>query len=83
MTPQHVLERTLERLGANESIPVDCRVIAASKADLVALAAEGGFRADRLYRLYVAQIGLPPLRERREDVPLLLEHFVWRRHAAS
>ncbi|VVE09341.1 two component, sigma54 specific, Fis family transcriptional regulator [Pandoraea terrigena] len=76
-------ERTLEQLGANESIPVDCRMIAASKADLVALAAEGGFRADLLYRLYVAQIGLPPLSERREDVPLLLEHFVWRRHVAS
>ncbi|MEI6000482.1 sigma-54-dependent Fis family transcriptional regulator [Paraburkholderia bengalensis] len=69
-------ERTLERLGANESIPVDCRVIAASKADLAALSAEGGFRADLLYRLNVAQIELPPLRERREDVPLLFEHFV-------
>ncbi|WP_109482093.1 sigma-54 dependent transcriptional regulator [Paraburkholderia sp. C35] len=69
-------ERTLERLGANESIAVDCRVIAASKADLAALAAEGGFRADLLYRLNVAQIELPPLRERREDVPLLFEHFV-------
>ncbi|AMV48178.1 sigma-54-dependent transcriptional regulator [Paraburkholderia caribensis] len=69
-------ERTLERLGANESIAVDCRVIAASKADLTALSADGRFRSDLLYRLNVAQIELPPLRERREDVPLLFEHFV-------
>lgn len=58
-------ERTLERLGANESIAVDCRVVAASKADLSELAADGRFRADLLYRLNVAQIELPPLRERR------------------
>jgi two-component system C4-dicarboxylate transport response regulator DctD len=51
-------------------------VVAASKADLAALSAEGGFRADLLYRLNVAQIELPPLRERREDLPLLFEHFV-------
>ena len=69
-------ERRIERLGANESIPVDCRVVAASKADLAELAADGRFRADLLYRLNVAQIELPPLRERREDVPLLFEHFV-------
>ncbi|SKC99332.1 sigma-54-dependent transcriptional regulator [Paraburkholderia hospita] len=69
-------ERTLERLGANESISVDCRVIAATKADLTALSADGRFRSDLLYRLNVAQIELPPLRERREDVPLLFEHFV-------
>lgn len=69
-------ERVVERLGANELIPVDCRVIAASKADLAELAADGRFRADLLYRLNVAQIELPPLRERREDVPLLFEHFV-------
>jgi two-component system C4-dicarboxylate transport response regulator DctD len=69
-------ERRIERLGANESIAVDCRVVAASKADLADLAAQGRFRADLLYRLNVAQIELPPLRERREDVPLLFEHFV-------
>ncbi|WP_296660165.1 sigma-54 dependent transcriptional regulator [Paraburkholderia sp.] len=69
-------ERVVERLGANELIPVDCRFVAASKADLVDLSAKGGFRADLLYRLNVAQIELPPLRERREDVPLLFEHFV-------
>ncbi|TDG10040.1 sigma-54-dependent Fis family transcriptional regulator [Paraburkholderia guartelaensis] len=69
-------ERVVERLGANELIPVDCRIVAASKADLAEVSAEGGFRADLLYRLNVAQIELPPLRERREDVPLLFEHFV-------
>ena len=69
-------ERTLERLGANQSISVDCRVVAASKADLAELSADGRFRSDLLYRLNVAQIELPPLRERREDVPLLFEHFV-------
>jgi two-component system, NtrC family, C4-dicarboxylate transport response regulator DctD len=69
-------ERVIERLGANELIPVDCRIVAASKADLVELASDGRFRADLLYRLNVAQIELPPLRERREDVPLLFEHFV-------
>jgi two-component system C4-dicarboxylate transport response regulator DctD len=69
-------ERVVERLGANDLIPVDCRIVAASKADLVALSADGSFRADLLYRLNVAQIELPPLRERREDVPLLFEHFV-------
>ncbi|WP_027794863.1 sigma-54-dependent transcriptional regulator [Paraburkholderia acidipaludis] len=69
-------ERVIERLGANELIPVDCRFVAASKADLVELSADGRFRADLLYRLNVAQIELPPLRERREDVPLLFEHFV-------
>ncbi|HEX7909301.1 MAG TPA: sigma-54 dependent transcriptional regulator [Paraburkholderia sp.] len=69
-------ERHIERLGANESIPVDCRIVAASKADLAELAKDGRFRADFLYRLNVAQIDLPPLRERREDIPLLFEHFV-------
>ena len=69
-------ERQIERLGANEPIAVDCRVIAASKADLTELAKDGRFREDLVYRLNVAQIELPPLRERREDVPLLFEHFV-------
>jgi len=69
-------ERQIERLGANEPVPVDCRIVAASKADLAGLSADGRFRADLLYRLNVAQIDLPPLRERREDVPLLFEHFV-------
>jgi two-component system C4-dicarboxylate transport response regulator DctD len=69
-------ERTLERLGSNTLIPIDCRVIAATKTDLVELAAKGGFRSDLYYRLSVATIDLPPLRERREDIPLLFEHFL-------
>jgi two-component system C4-dicarboxylate transport response regulator DctD len=69
-------ERQIERLGTNEAISVDCRIVAASKADLTELSTDGRFRADLLYRLNVAQIELPPLRERREDVPLLFEHFV-------
>lgn len=69
-------ERTLERLGSNTLIPIDCRVIAATKTDLVELAAKGGFRSDLYYRLSVATLDLPPLRERREDIPLLFEHFM-------
>ena len=69
-------ERTLERLGSNATIPVDCRVVAATKEDLLALSAQGRFRADLYYRLSVATIPLPPLRERREDIPLLFEHFL-------
>ncbi|MBP2315717.1 sigma-54-dependent transcriptional regulator [Azospirillum soli] len=68
-------ERTLERLGSNTAIPVDCRVIAATKVDLRELADRGLFRADLYYRLNVATLPLPPLRERREDIPLLFEQF--------
>ncbi|MFZ6772121.1 sigma-54-dependent transcriptional regulator [Undibacterium sp. SXout7W] len=69
-------ERTLERLGSNTPIAIDCRVIAATKTDLVELAATGSFRNDLYYRLSVATLDLPPLRERREDIPLLFEHFL-------
>ncbi|APG87439.1 sigma-54-dependent transcriptional regulator [Sinorhizobium americanum] len=68
-------ERTLERLGSNSPIAVDCRVIAATKVDLAALAEKGGFRPDLYYRLNVAMLPLPPLRERREDIGLLFEQF--------
>jgi len=68
-------ERAVERLGANVSVPLQCRVVAATKVDLKELAAEGRFRDDLYYRLNVAAIHLPPLRERREDIPLLLTHF--------
>jgi two-component system C4-dicarboxylate transport response regulator DctD len=69
-------ERTIERLGSNKEIPVDIRVFAATKADLTELAAKGGFREDLVYRLNVVTVRLPPLRERREDVPLLFGHFL-------
>ena len=68
-------ERSVERLGANVSVPLQCRIVAATKVDLKALAARGAFRDDLYYRLNVASIELPPLRRRREDVPLLLAHF--------
>ena len=68
-------ERSVERLGANTAVPLACRVVAATKMDLLALAREGRFREDLFYRLDVASLALPPLRQRREDIPLLLGHF--------
>jgi two-component system C4-dicarboxylate transport response regulator DctD len=68
-------ERSLERLGGNDSIAIDCRIIAATKVDLLALAAQGLFREDLFYRINVVQIDLPPLNERRGDIALLLAHF--------
>jgi two-component system C4-dicarboxylate transport response regulator DctD len=68
-------ERSIERIGSNKAIPFDCRVVAASKEDLVRLSEQQKFRADLYYRIGVAFIELPPLRERREDIPLLFEHF--------
>ena len=67
--------RTVERLGAVRSIPVDVRVLTGSKRDLRQLVAEGAFREDLFYRLNVIPVQLPPLRERTEDIPLLIEHF--------
>ncbi|SCX80841.1 sigma-54-dependent transcriptional regulator [Microvirga guangxiensis] len=69
-------ERTIERLGSNKEIPVDIRVIAATKADLTELAGKGAFREDLVYRLNVVTVRLPPLRERRDDVPVLFTHFL-------
>lgn len=69
-------ERTIERLGSNKEIPVDIRVVAATKADLAALAGKGAFREDLVYRLNVVTVRLPPLRERRDDVPVLFNHFL-------
>lgn len=76
-----IQEHTLERLGANQSIAVDLRIIAATKPDLLEEARAGRFREDLAYRLNVAELRLAPLRERREDIPLLFEHFA--RHAAE
>jgi two-component system C4-dicarboxylate transport response regulator DctD len=69
-------ERTIERLGSNKEIPVDIRVIAATKADLTELAGKGAFREDLVYRLNVVTVRLPPLRQRRDDVPVLFHHFL-------
>jgi len=69
-------ERSVERLGSNSAIPVDCRLVAASKADLKALSDAGQFRADLYYRLNVVSLDLPPLRQRRQDIPLLMAHFL-------
>lgn len=68
-------EKTLERLGSNRSIQVDLRVISAAKPDLLDEARAGRFREDLVYRLNLATVWIPPLRERREDIPLLFEHF--------
>jgi two-component system, NtrC family, response regulator len=70
--------REIERLGGSRTIPVDVRVIAGTKRDLRQLVAEGRFRDDLFYRLNVLTIDLPPLRERRDDLPLYLDHFLAR-----
>jgi DNA-binding NtrC family response regulator len=67
--------RTVERVGAARSIPVDVRVLTGSKQDLRQLVTQGTFREDLFYRLNVIPVQLPPLRERTEDIPLLIEHF--------
>jgi DNA-binding NtrC family response regulator len=69
-------ERRFERLGSNQSRPMQCRVVAGTKVDLRRLAAQGGFREDLYYRLAVVELRLPPLRERLDDVPLLFQKFV-------
>ena len=69
-------ERRVERLGSNTSVQVDVRVIAATKEDLLALAQNERFRADLVYRLNVVNLTLPPLRERRQDIPILFQQFV-------
>lgn len=69
-------ERTYERVGGTGPIPVDFQVVAATNQPLKDLVLKDKFRADLLYRLHVLRIHLPPLRERREDIPLLVRHFL-------
>ena len=71
-------ERLIERVGGNEPIEIDTRVIAATNRDLKKYAEGGHFRNDLYYRLHVFPIHVPPLRERREDIPALLNHFIAR-----
>ena len=69
-------ERVLQRVGGTETIELDVRVISASNRDLAKMVEEGSFRQDLYYRLVVFPIALPPLRDRREDIPALVEHFL-------
>jgi PAS domain S-box-containing protein len=73
-------ERQFERVGGSRAIPVDVRVIAATNRDLEAAIADGAFRSDLFYRLNVFPIHVPPLRQRKKDIPMLIEYFV-KRHA--
>jgi two-component system, NtrC family, response regulator AtoC len=69
-------EREFERIGDSQTIKVDVRVIAATNSELSKMVAEGTFREDLYYRLHVIPIQLPPLRERRDDIPVLVKHFL-------
>jgi DNA-binding NtrC family response regulator len=71
-------EREFERVGDSHTVKIDVRVIAATHSDLTRMVAEGSFREDLFYRLNVIPIHMPPLRERREDIPLLVQHFLER-----
>ncbi|MCF6154660.1 MAG: sigma-54-dependent Fis family transcriptional regulator [Candidatus Brocadia sp.] len=75
-------EREFERVGGEETIPVNVRVICATKKDLKKLVQEGRFREDLYYRLHVVTLHLPPLRERKEDIPLLVNYFM-KKYAAQ
>jgi two-component system response regulator HydG len=85
--PPHVQAKLLRALqhkevrpvGAATSVPIDIRVISATHRDLATMVDEGGFRTDLFYRLNVVRVVIPPLRERREDIPLLVHHFL-RKH---
>jgi DNA-binding NtrC family response regulator len=71
-----IQEREFMRLGGTETIKVDVRILAATNADLRRMVLEGKFREDLFYRLNVITVGLPPLRDRKEDIPQLVEHFL-------
>ena len=76
-------EREFERVGDSHTTKVDVRVIAATNSDLTRMVADGQFREDLFYRLNVIPVELPPLRERKEDIPLLVQHFLDKFRAAD
>jgi DNA-binding NtrC family response regulator len=76
-------EREFERVGDSHTVKIDVRVIAATHSDLAKLVADGAFREDLYYRLNVIPVKLPPLRDRREDIPLLVQHFLQKLAAES
>lgn len=69
-------QRTVVRVGDTKTRPIDVRIIAASNRDMDKMVAEGSFREDLMYRLTVVKVELPPLRQRREDIPALVQHFL-------
>ena len=70
-----IQEKEFTPLGSTETVKVDVRILAATNADLQQLVEEGKFREDLYYRLNVINIALPPLRDRKEDIPPLVDHF--------
>ena len=71
-------DRVIEPIGGNRTVPLDVRVVAAAKTDLFELSKQGKFRDDLYFRLHVAELNIPPLRERKEDIPLLFRYFAER-----
>ena len=76
-------EREFERVGGSVSVKVDTRVVAATNKNLSQEVREGRFREDLFYRLNVISVYLPPLRDRKEDIPLLVEHFLHKHRYTS
>lgn len=76
-------EKVFEPLGSTSSIKTNARIIAATNRDLITMMEKGDFRSDLYYRLNVVQIDIPPLRERKEDIPLLIEHFIEKQNAIA
>ncbi|NIR51147.1 hypothetical protein GWN26_09540, partial [Candidatus Saccharibacteria bacterium] len=82
--PQHLQIKILrflqdgeiKRVGSNQTVRVDVRILAATNKDLGKMVKQGSFRSDLYYRLNVLQLTLPPLRDRREDLPVLVQHFL-------
>ncbi|MEQ8497015.1 MAG: sigma-54 dependent transcriptional regulator, partial [Gammaproteobacteria bacterium] len=74
-----IQEKRVRPIGAEEEFPVDCRILCATHKNLAALVEQGSFRQDLYYRLNVIELAVPPLRERRDDVELLIDHFLARK----